>query len=79
MKEQKQEWVRKYYKENRERCDFNNKMYKLCAKGIVEWKGIEIKQHKRDYYKNNYYMTHREACIERIKNAGLCQRVAQAK
>jgi len=36
MKEQKQERVRKYYKENRERCNFNNKMYKLCTKGVVE-------------------------------------------
>jgi len=95
MKKQKREWVRKYYKENRERCDFNNKMYKLRAKGVVKWQGIvlvpkqrgnkriytdeEIWQHKRDYYKNNYYVNHREACIERIKNACLRQRAAQAK
>jgi len=42
MKEQKWEWVRKYCKENRERCDFNNKMYKLRAKGVVEWQGIVL-------------------------------------
>jgi len=42
MKEQKRERVRKYYKENRERCNFNNKMYKLCAKGVVEWQGIVL-------------------------------------
>jgi len=39
----------------------------------------KIRQHKRDYYKNKYYVTHRGACIERIKNACLCQRVRQAK
>jgi len=95
MKEQKWERVRKYYKENKEKCDFNNKMSKLCAKGIVKWQGIvltpkqrgnkkiytdeEIRQHKRDYYKNKYYVTHREACIERIKNACLHQKATQAK
>jgi len=93
MKQQKWEWARKYYKENRERCNFNNKMYKLRAKGVVKWQGIvlspkqkrgnntdeEIKQHKRDYYKNNYYMNHRYVCLERARKAHLHQRVAQAK
>jgi len=32
----------KYYKENREKCNFNYKMYKLCAKGVVEWQGIVL-------------------------------------
>jgi len=95
MKEQKWERVRKYYKEKRERCDFNKKMYKLRAKGVVKWQGIvlalkqrgnkkiytdeEIKQHKRDYYKNNYYVNHRDICLERARKAHLHQRVAQAK
>jgi len=95
MKEQKRERVRKYYQENRERCNFNNKMYKLHAKGVVEWQGIvlapkqrgnkkiytdeEIKQCKRDYYKNNYYVTHREVCLERVRKAHLHQKATQAK
>jgi len=29
----------------------------------------EIKQRKRDYYKNKYYARHREACVERMKKA----------
>jgi len=95
MKERKWEWVRKYYRENKERCNFNNKMCKLCAKGIVEWQGIvlapkqrgnkkiytdeEIKQHKRDYYKNNYYVNHREVCLERARKAHLLKKATQAK
>jgi len=87
--------VRKYYKENRERCNFNNKMYKLCTNGVVEWQGIvlalkqrgnkkiytdeEIKQHKRDNYKNNYYVNHREVCLERARKAHLRQKATQAK
>jgi len=47
MKEQKQERVRKYYKENKEQCDFNNKMCKLRAKGIVEWQGIVLTPKQR--------------------------------
>jgi len=95
MKQQKREWARKYYKENREKCDFNNKLYKLCAKGVVEWQGIvlipkqrgnkkiytdeEIKQRKQDYYKNNYYVNHRDVCLERARKSCLRQRAAQAK
>jgi len=95
MKEQKWERVRKYYKENREKCDFNNKMYKLRAKRVVEWQGIvlapkqrgnkkiytheEIKQRKRDYYKNNYHVNHREVCLERARKAYLRQKATQAK
>jgi len=95
MKEQRRERVRKYYRENKEKCNLNNKMYKLRVKGIVEWQGIvltpkqrgnkkvytdeEIRQHKRDYYKNKYYMTHREACIERMRKAGLLKKATQAK
>jgi len=41
-KQHNREWVRKYYKENREKCDFNNKLYKLRAKGVVEWQGIVL-------------------------------------
>jgi len=94
-KQHNREWVRKYYKENRERSDFNNKLYKLRAKGVVEWQGIvlvlkqrgnkkiytgeEIKQRKRDYYKNNYYLTHRDVCLERVRKSHLCQKAAQAK
>jgi len=94
-KQLKREWERKYYKENREKCDFNNKLYKLRAKGVVEWQGIvlvpkqrgkkkiytdeEIKQRKRDYYKNNYYVNHREVCIERARRAHLHQKAAKAK
>jgi len=52
-------------------------MSKLCTKGVVEWQGIdltpkpkgnkriyteeEIKQHKRDYYKNITSPTKRPA------------------
>jgi len=95
MKEWRRERVRKYYKENREKCNFNNKMYKLCAKGVFKWQGIvltpkqrgnkkiytdeEIKQHKRDYYKNKYYMTHREVCLERARKARLLKKATQAK
>jgi len=95
MKEQKWELACKYYKENRERCDFNNKMYKLHTKGVVKWQGIvlapkqrgkkqiytdeEIKQRKRDYTKNNYYMNHRDVCLERARKAHLHQKAAQAK
>jgi len=69
-KQHNRERVRKFYKENREKCDFNHKLFKLCAKGVVKWQGIvlvpkqrgkkkiytdeEIKQRKQDYYKNNY-------------------------
>jgi len=95
MKEWRREQVRKYYKENKDKCDFNNKMYKLCTKGVVEWQGIvlapkqrgnkkiytdeEIKQRKRDYYKNNYYMNHREVCLERARKACLLKKATQAK
>jgi len=94
-KQLKREWARKYYKEKREKCDFNNKLCKLRAKGVVKWQGIvlvpkqkgskkiytdeEIKQRKRDYYKNNYYVNHREICIERAKRAHLHQKAAKAK
>jgi len=70
MKERRREQVRKYYRENKEKCNLNNKMSKLHAKGILKWQGIdltlkqrgnkkiyteeEIRQHKRDYYKNKY-------------------------
>jgi len=93
-KQLKWEWAKKYYKENREKCDLNNKLYKLHAKGVVKWQGIvlvpkqrekqriytdeEIKQHKRDYYKNNYYMNHREVCLERARKAHLRQKAAKA-
>jgi len=95
MKQQKREWASKYYKENRERFDFNNRMCKLCAQGVVEWQGLvlapkqrgnkkiytdeEIKQHKRDNYKNNYYVNHRDVCLERVRKAHLHQKAAQAK
>jgi len=94
-KQLKREWAKKYYKENREKCDLNNKLYKLRAKGVVEWQGIilvpkqrgnkriytdeEIKQRKRDYYRNNYYMNHRDICIERARKAHLRQKAANAK
>jgi len=94
-KQHNREWVRKYYRENKERCNFNNKLCKLHAKGIVEWQCIvlapkqrgnkriytdeEIKQRKRDYYKNNYYVNHREVCLERVRRAQLHQKAAQAK
>jgi len=70
-------------------------MSKLCAKGVVEWQGIdltpkqrgnkkiyteeEIKLHKRDYSKNKYYAMHREACIERMKKARLHKKATQAE
>jgi len=95
MKEQKQEQVRKYYKENKEQCDSNKKMCQLCVKEIVKWQGIvlapkqrgnkkiytdeEIKQSKRDYYRNNYYVNHRDVCLERARKAHLRQKAAQAK
>jgi len=41
-KQLKREWARKYYKENREKCDFNNKLCKLRAKGVVKWQGIVL-------------------------------------
>jgi len=41
-KQHNREQVRKYYRENREKCDFNNKLYKLRAKGVVEWQGIVL-------------------------------------
>jgi len=28
----------------------------------------EIHQHKRDYYNNCYYIMHKEACLERMRN-----------
>jgi len=95
MKEQKREQVRKYYKENREKCNLSNKMSKLCAKGIAKWQGIdltpkqrgnkkifteeELRQHKRDYYKNKYYVTYREVCLERARKACLLKKATQAK
>jgi hypothetical protein len=39
----------------------------------------EIKQRKRDYYKNNYYVNHREVCLERAKKAHLRQKAAKAE
>jgi len=39
----------------------------------------EIKQHKRDYYKNNYYVNHREVCLERARKSHFRQKAAQAK
>jgi len=69
-------------------------MYKLCTKGVVKWQGIvltpkqrgnkkiytdeEIKQCKRDYYKNKYNVTHREVCLERARKAFLLKET-QAK
>jgi len=47
MKEQRREQVRKYYRENKEKCNFNNKMSKLCAEGIVEWQGIDLTPKQR--------------------------------
>jgi len=41
-KQLKREVAKKYYKENREKCDLNNKLYKLCAKGVVKWQGIVL-------------------------------------
>jgi len=93
-KQLKREWARKYYKENREKCDLNNKLCRLRAKGVVEWQGIvlvpkqkkskkiytdeEIKQCKRDYYKNNHYVNHRDICIERARKSHLRQKAAKA-
>jgi len=47
MKEQRRERVRKYYKENKEKCDLNNNMDKLCTKGIVKWQGIVLTPKQR--------------------------------
>jgi len=93
-KQHNRERVRKYYRENKEWCNFNNKLCKLRARGVVEWQGIvlapkqwgnkriytdeEIKQRKRDYYKNNYYVNHRDVCLERARKAHLCQKAAKA-
>jgi len=76
-------------------CLSSIKLCKLRAKGIVKWQGIvlapkqrgnkkiytdeEIKQRKRDYYKNNYYVNHREVCLERARKAHLRQKAAKAK
>jgi len=95
MKHQRREQVWKYYRENKEQCNLNNKKSKLRAKGVVEWKGIdltpktrgnkkiyteeEIKQRKRDYYKNRYYTTHKEACLERMRKACLRKKATQAE
>jgi len=92
MKQQKREQARKYYKENRESCDFNNKMYKLLAKGVVEWQGIVLapkqrgnkkiytdEEIKQRYYKNNDYMNHRDVCLERARKSHLRQKAAQTK
>jgi len=94
-KQHNRERARKYYRENKERCNFNNKLCKLRAKGVVEWQGIvlipkqrgnkriytdeEVKQRKRDYYKNNYYVNHRDVCLERARKAHLRQKAAKAE
>jgi hypothetical protein len=93
-KQHNREQVRKYYRENNKRCNFNNKLCKLRARGVVEWQGIvltpkqwgnkriytdeEIKQCKRDYYKNNYYVNHRDVCLERARKAHLREKAAKA-
>jgi len=93
-KQHNRERVRKYYRENKEWCNFNSKLCKLRAKGVVEWQGIvlvpkqrgnkriytdeEIKQRKRDYYKNNYYVNHKQVCLERARKSHLHQKAAKA-
>jgi len=42
-KQHNREWVRKYYRENKEWCDFNNKLCKLHAK----WQGIVLAPKQR--------------------------------
>jgi len=66
-------------------------MSKLHAKGVVKWPGLdltprprgrprvytdeEICQHKRDSYKKHYYVTHKEACIERARKLTMCKKL----
>jgi len=82
-KERQKEYYKKHYHASRAKCDLSTKMSKLCAKGVVEWPGLdltpkprgrprvytdeEIHQRKRDSYKKHYYVTHKEACIERAR------------
>jgi len=46
-KQHNREQVRKYYKENKEQCNFNNKLCKLRAKGVVKWQGIVLAPKQR--------------------------------
>jgi len=82
-KERQKEYYKKHYHANRAKCDLSTKKSKLCTKGVVKWPGLdltprprgrprvyteeEICQHKRDSYKKHYYVTHKEACIERAR------------
>jgi len=47
MKERRREQFRKSCRENKEKCNLNNKMSKLCAKGVVEWQGIDLTPKQR--------------------------------
>jgi len=84
-RERKKEYYKKHYHANRAKCDLSSKKSKLCAKGIVEWHGLdltprprgrpkiyteeELKQCRRDQYKNHYCIKDKEASIERTKKS----------
>jgi len=91
MKQRKREHYRRYYNANKAKCNLSNKMSKLRTRGVVEWldndltlkpRGRpriytkeEIRQHKRDYYNNCYYITNKEACLARMRNSCIHKKV----
>jgi len=89
-KERQKEYYKKHYLANRAKCDLSTKKSKLCAKGVVEWPGLdltprprgwqrvyteEIHQCKRDSYKKHYYVTHKAACSERARKLTMCKKL----
>jgi len=90
-KERKKEHYRKHYHAQRAKCDLSTKKSKLCAKGVVEWPGIDLTprprgqlrvyteeeacQCRQDHYKNHYYVMNKEACIERARKLHMHKKV----
>jgi len=90
-KERKKEYYKKHYHAHKDKCNLSTKKSKLRAKGIVEWHGLdltprprgrpkiyteeELKQRRRDQYKNHYCLKDKEASIERTKKSCMCKKL----
>jgi len=81
-KERQKEYYKKHYHAHRAKCDLSTKKFKLRAKGVVKWPGLdlnprprvqprvyteeEICQCKRDSYKKHYYVTHKSTMRKKL-------------
>jgi len=53
-KERQKEYYKKHYHEHRAKCDLSIKKSKLCAKGVVEWPGLDLTSRSRGQAKGIY-------------------------